>query len=113
MKKKGLAATVITLALTVCLVTGCTWKQEKETENIEKELVTVGFSQVGAESDWRTANSVSVKDTFTLERGYNLLFEDARQKQTNQIQGNSRIYSTRRRLYRIFSGCRKRMGYCA
>ena len=86
MKKKGLAATVITLALAVCLVTGCTWKQEKETENIEKELVTVGFSQVGAESDWRTANSVSVKDTFTLERGYNLLFEDARQKQSNQIR---------------------------
>lgn len=86
MKKKGLAAAVLTLALVVCSVTGCSWKREKETESIEKELVTVGFSQVGAESDWRTANSVSVKDTFTLEKGYNLLFEDARQKQTNQIR---------------------------
>lgn len=51
----------------------------------EQRLITIGFSQVGAESDWRTANSISVKNTFTLEKGYDLIFDDARQKQTNQI----------------------------
>ena len=45
----------------------------------------VGMSQVGAESDWRVANSESMKAVFTEENGYRLLFDDARQKQENQI----------------------------
>lgn len=47
--------------------------------------ITVGFSQVGAESDWRTANSKSMKSTFTEANGYKLIFDDAQQKQENQI----------------------------
>ncbi len=49
------------------------------------ETITVGFSQVGAESDWRTANSESMKATFSEENGYELTFDDAQQKQENQI----------------------------
>ena len=45
----------------------------------------VGMSQVGAESDWRVTNSESMKAVFTEENGYRLLFDDARQKQENQI----------------------------
>ncbi len=48
-------------------------------------LITVGFSQVGAESDWRTANSTSMKETFSEENGYDLIFDDAQQKQENQL----------------------------
>lgn len=55
-------------------------------EMAEQNLITVGFSQVGAESDWRTANSISIKQTFSLNKGYNLIFEDAKQVQTNQIR---------------------------
>lgn len=47
--------------------------------------IVVGFSQVGAESDWRTANTESMKGTFTEANGYKLLFDDAQQKQENQI----------------------------
>ncbi|MBS5082615.1 MAG: ABC transporter substrate-binding protein [Clostridiales bacterium] len=47
--------------------------------------ITVGFSQVGAESDWRTANSESMKSTFSKDNGYELIFDDAQQKQENQI----------------------------
>ncbi len=47
--------------------------------------ITVGFSQVGAESDWRTANTESMKSTFSSENGYNLIFDDAQQKQENQL----------------------------
>lgn len=47
--------------------------------------ITVGFSQVGAESDWRTANSASMKETFSEANGYELIFDDAQQKQENQI----------------------------
>ncbi|OUO79694.1 LacI family transcriptional regulator [Blautia sp. An249] len=49
------------------------------------DVLTVGFSQVGAESDWRTANTESMKGTFTEENGYELIFDDAQQKQENQI----------------------------
>ena len=47
--------------------------------------ITVGFSQVGAESDWRTANTESMKSTFSEENGYELIFDDAQQKQENQL----------------------------
>ena len=49
------------------------------------DTITVGFSQVGAESDWRTANTESMKSTFSEENGYNLIFDDAQQKQENQL----------------------------
>ena len=48
-------------------------------------LIVVGFSQVGAESDWRTANTKSMQDTFVEANGYRLIFDDAQQKQENQI----------------------------
>ena len=52
----------------------------------DKDLIVVGFSQVGAESDWRMANTKSFQSTFTEENGYKLLFDDAQQKQENQIK---------------------------
>ncbi|MGN1167540.1 MAG: ABC transporter substrate-binding protein [Lachnospiraceae bacterium] len=50
-----------------------------------KKTITVGFSQVGAESDWRTANSISIKEAFSVQKGYDLIFSDAQQKQEKQI----------------------------
>jgi len=50
------------------------------------DLITVGYAQIGAESDWRTANTESFKSTFTEENGYKLIFDDAQQKQENQIK---------------------------
>ncbi|MEX3928485.1 ABC transporter substrate-binding protein [Paraburkholderia sp. BR10936] len=47
--------------------------------------ITLGFSQVGAESAWRTANTVSVKAA-AKDAGVNLKFSDAQQKQENQIR---------------------------
>ena len=49
------------------------------------DTITVAFSQVGAESDWRTANTESMKSTFSEENGYELIFDDAQQKQENQL----------------------------
>ena len=51
----------------------------------QRDTITVGFSQVGAESDWRTANTESMKSTFSEENGYELIFDDAQQKQENQL----------------------------
>ena len=57
----------------------------QQKEEGSSDVITVGFSQVGAESDWRTANSESMKSTFTKDNGYELIFDDAQQKQENQI----------------------------
>ncbi len=51
----------------------------------EEENIVVGFSQLGAESDWRSAHTESIISTFTEENGYELIFEDGQQKQVNQI----------------------------
>ena len=59
--------------------------QEEAPEEEAKEQIVVGFSQLGAESDWRSANTQSMKETFTAENGYELIFEDGQQKQANQM----------------------------
>ncbi|WP_027820749.1 ABC transporter substrate-binding protein [Paraburkholderia bannensis] len=51
----------------------------------QSKPITLGFSQVGAESAWRTANTVSVKAA-AKDAGINLKFSDAQQKQENQIR---------------------------
>ena len=51
---------------------------EKKEAAADGDLITVGYAQVGAESDWRTANTESFKSTFTEENGYKLIFDDAR-----------------------------------
>ena len=47
--------------------------------------ITMGFSQIGAESEWRTANTESIKQA-AKDAGVNLQFSDAQQKQENQIK---------------------------
>ncbi len=59
------------------------------TEEPEKDLgnlLVVGFSQVGAESEWRVANSESMKAALSEKNGYELIFDDARNEQENQIR---------------------------
>jgi ABC-type sugar transport system substrate-binding protein len=46
--------------------------------------MTMCFPQLGAESDWRTADTASFKDT-AAKLGFKLVFSDAQQKQENQI----------------------------
>src|SRR5437764_15245297 len=50
-----------------------------------KKPLTVGFSQIGAESGWRTAETKSIRYE-AAKRGVNLKFSDAQQKQENQIK---------------------------
>ncbi|WP_319417276.1 ABC transporter substrate-binding protein [Marispirochaeta aestuarii] len=60
--------------------------QDEAAAGAEDDLIVVGYAQVGAESDWRTANTESFKSTFVEENGYRLIFDDAQQKQQNQIK---------------------------
>ena len=47
--------------------------------------IVLGFSQVGSESGWRTANTKSIQSS-AKTAGISLKFSDAQQKQENQIQ---------------------------
>ncbi|SCG44454.1 monosaccharide ABC transporter substrate-binding protein, CUT2 family [Micromonospora echinaurantiaca] len=49
------------------------------------DKIVLGFSQVGAESGWRTANTTSIKEA-AAAAGIELKFDDAQQKQENQIK---------------------------
>ncbi len=82
MKKALLTALVL---LAVISGAACGAGRDLPGDSAQGNLIVVGMSQVGAESDWRVAKSESMKAVFTEERGYRLLFEDARQKQENQI----------------------------
>lgn len=68
----------------------------------EEELITVGFSQLGSESVWRSANTESVKNAFTRQNGFLLEFNNARQKQENQIKA-IRGFISQRVDYIVFS----------
>ena len=59
-------------------------KDQPQADGAPKPLV-LGFSQIGAESEWRTANTRSVQEA-AKEAGINLRFSDAQQKQENQIK---------------------------
>jgi galactofuranose transport system substrate-binding protein len=49
-----------------------------------KDLI-VGYAQIGSESEWRAANTISIKETAD-HLGVELRFFDAQQKQANQIE---------------------------
>lgn len=61
-------------------------EEEKELVEEGDNYIVVGISQVGSESDWRIACTESLRNTFTQENGYYLIFEDAQQKQENQLK---------------------------
>jgi len=46
----------------------------------------VGFSQIGSESEWRTADTVSVQQAIWDDPTLVLVYSDAQQKQENQIK---------------------------
>ena len=52
---------------------------------LAQQKIVLGFSQIGAESEWRTANSESIKSS-AKDAGIELKFSDAQQKQENQIK---------------------------
>ena len=81
MKRWGLMLMLVLFCLTAA---GCGPKEPAPAQPAE-DLVVVGFSQVGAESDWRNGNTRSMQEAFSPENGYRLILDDAQQKQEKQI----------------------------
>ena len=74
------------LAATAALLVACSGdKPDPEAGNGSPKPIVLGFSQIGAESEWRTANTTSIQSA-APEAGITLRFSDAQQKQENQIK---------------------------
>jgi galactofuranose transport system substrate-binding protein len=76
--------------LTSLDVTGCISTRQPDASSVQQpkkgyEDVIIGYAQIGAESEWRAANTKSIKDT-AEQLGIELKFLDAQQKQENQIE---------------------------
>jgi ABC-type sugar transport system substrate-binding protein len=82
-KNYVLLLVVTTLILTAC-GGGATSEEASCAPNCKYTDMTFCYPQLGAESDWRTANTASFKET-AGELGVRLIFSDAQQKQENQI----------------------------
>lgn len=75
----------------VLLLSGCAQSAASDDAEQESNLIVIGFSQVGAESDWRVAHTESIRSTFSEENGYELIYSNAQQKQENQISALRRF----------------------
>lgn len=104
--KRQVSLFLICLMFAMVLV-GCGMTPTKTTENdkytpTDENLTVVGVSQLGSESVWRTANTTSIQKAFTKEKGYFLLFDNARQKKENQMKA-IRNFISQRVDYIVFS----------
>ena len=82
---KSTVAAALASVPVAALLPGAAWAQ--------KPLV-LGFSQVGAESEWRTANTESIKSA-AKEAGIELKFSDAQQKAGKPDQGHPQLHCTK------------------
>ena len=82
--KKGLLKRILCagfgLLLSLSLFAGCTKGSNQESDS----SLILGFSQIGSESAWRIGNTKDIEDQ-AANYGVNLMFENANQKQENQI----------------------------
>lgn len=86
MKQKMIS--VLFLAFLLVFSAGCGNEPKRGTAyspGQTEERITVGFAQVGSESDWRMVSTASIQKAFE-DSPYTLLYSDGQQKQENQIK---------------------------
>ncbi len=83
---KRMLSVALCLSLLLCGCANMAPLPVKAPEEDIGNLILVGFSQVGAESEWRVANTESMKKALSEENGYELIFDDARNEQENQLR---------------------------
>lgn len=92
MKKKIIAVTCV---LMLCLgLIGCGAEHADKPQELIRGaapryndgLIRVGMIQTGKESDWRDANTNDYLNTFTKERGYDLIYIDGNSSSDRQVK---------------------------
>ena len=96
--KKSILSIAMTAAIPLAALSlaACGGSQEEapaeeggETPAVEEggsDVITVGFAQVGHESDWRTASTKSAQEVFSEENGYELSFVDCDNDSAKQLE---------------------------
>ncbi|MCD7855945.1 MAG: ABC transporter substrate-binding protein [Clostridiales bacterium] len=97
--KRKLVCAIIGMTMAASLLAGCggssdtaaTDETAAEEEGAEEEapsgdVITVGYAQVGHESDWRMANTQNYYDVFSAENGYDLQLIDCDNDNAAQIE---------------------------
>ncbi len=74
-------ALLLSVMLTAALFTGC----RKKVSLPKKQGIIAGFTQIGAESAWRTCNTKSITEA-AEKNDIQLIYFNAEQKQANQIK---------------------------
>jgi ABC-type sugar transport system substrate-binding protein len=86
MQKKTLLAGFALLGALALTATGCAGTSgDGGDAGGGDDVVTVGFAQTGSESGWRSANTESMKDAFSAEKGFDLIFNAADNDTAAQI----------------------------
>ncbi len=87
--------TALFCIMTMCFgMIGCGFAGNVESQELIRgdapeyndELIHVGMIQTGKESDWRDANTDDYIDTFTVERGYELIYIDGNSSSERQVK---------------------------
>ncbi len=98
-----MAGILLVLVLMLMIFGSRLFTDVEEMTQVEKDnRIVVGVSQLGSESGFRTANTESVQNAFTKENGYFLVYNNARQRQENQLKA-IRSFISQRVDYIIFS----------
>ena len=85
-----LSPTILSLffsVFTCSFLSSCETKKKPEAPSSQ---IILGFSQIGNESSWRMSNSASIKKA-AEEENIQLIYEEAQQKQENQIKALRRF----------------------
>ena len=87
MKLRNAIAVMLVTVLCATALVGCTPAATGAPTDTggEDRVITVGFSQIGAEADWRVGHTNSIMRALEGE-GHQVIFNDAQGQQQNQIQ---------------------------
>lgn len=79
---------ILLVAVFIMILSGCggAASGSGEKAGASDDKIVIGFSQVGAESGWRTAETESIKESAAKDPEIELKFSDGQQKQENQIK---------------------------
>ena len=84
--KKSVSVFLILILLTALACCALLPVAETSPNDKKGKLIKVGFTQTGAESVWRVANTDSIRTALSEKNGYELIFVDGQQQQETQIR---------------------------
>ena len=85
MKFRKIMALAMAATMSMAVLVGCGSSSTSTSGTAKNKKLVIGFSQIGAESGWRTAETNSVKDIPKNNADVDVKFSDAQGKQENQI----------------------------